>query len=70
VVGDAEPGEPGLQGAYCRTVSGWVCAAFVVGVFSRRLVGWQLPRSLRALAEAFNWPFKDELVRNRGPWMG
>ena len=32
---------------YCRTFSGWVYAAFVVDVFSRRVVGWQLSRSLR-----------------------
>ena len=32
---------------YCRTFSGWVYAAFVTDVFSRRVVGWQLSRSLR-----------------------
>lgn len=32
---------------YCRTFAGWVCAAFVIDVFSRRVVGWQLSRSLR-----------------------
>jgi HTH-like domain/Integrase core domain len=32
---------------YCRTFSGWVYAAFTVDVFSRRVVGWQLSRSLR-----------------------
>jgi putative transposase len=32
---------------YCRTFSGWVYAAFVVDVYSRRVVGWQLSRSLR-----------------------
>lgn len=32
---------------YCRTFSGWVYAAFVLDVFSRRVVGWQLSRSLR-----------------------
>jgi putative transposase len=32
---------------YCRTFSGWVYAAFVVDVFSRRVVGWQLSKSLR-----------------------
>jgi putative transposase len=32
---------------YCRTLSGWVYAAFVVDVYSRRVVGWQLSRSLR-----------------------
>jgi len=31
----------------CRTFSGWVFAAFVIGVHSRRVVGWQLSRSLR-----------------------
>ena len=32
---------------YCRTHPGWVYAAFVVDVFSRRVVGWQLSTSLR-----------------------
>ncbi|TIC85592.1 IS3 family transposase [Nocardioides sp. GY 10127] len=32
---------------YCRTFAGWVYAAFVVDVFSRRVVGWQLSKSLR-----------------------
>ena len=32
---------------YCRIFAGWVYAAFVVDVFSRRVVGWQLSRSLR-----------------------
>jgi len=32
---------------YCRTFSGWVYAAFVIDVFSRRVAGWQLSRSLR-----------------------
>ena len=32
---------------YCRTFSGWVYAAFVVDVFSRRVVGWQVSTSLR-----------------------
>ncbi|WP_246081228.1 IS3 family transposase [Modestobacter altitudinis] len=32
---------------YCRTFSGWVYAAFVTDVYSRRVVGWQLSRSLR-----------------------
>jgi len=32
---------------YCRTFSGWVYAAFVTDVHSRRVVGWQLSRSLR-----------------------
>jgi putative transposase len=33
--------------AYCRTFAGWVYAAFVIDVFSRRVVGWQLSTSLR-----------------------
>lgn len=33
---------------YCRTFSGWVYASFVTDVYSRRVVGWQLSRSLRA----------------------
>jgi putative transposase len=32
---------------YCRTFSGWVYAAFVIDVHSRRVVGWQLSKSLR-----------------------
>jgi putative transposase len=32
---------------YCRTFAGWVYAAFVVDVFSRRVVGWQLAKNLR-----------------------
>jgi putative transposase len=32
---------------YCRTFAGWVYAAFVLDVFSRRVVGWQLSTSLR-----------------------
>lgn len=32
---------------YCRTFAGWVSAAFVTDVFSRRVVGWQLSKSLR-----------------------
>ena len=32
---------------YCRTFTGWVYAAFVIDVYSRRVVGWQLSRSLR-----------------------
>jgi len=32
---------------YCRTFAGWVYAAFVIDVFSRRVVGWQLSTSPR-----------------------
>jgi putative transposase len=32
---------------YCRTFAGWVYAALVIDVFSRRVVGWQLSKSLR-----------------------
>ena len=32
---------------YCRTFSGWVYAAFIIDVFSRRVLGWQLSKSLR-----------------------
>ena len=31
---------------YIRTFAGWVYAAFVIDVFSRRVVGWQVSRSL------------------------
>jgi putative transposase len=33
---------------YIRTFTGWVYAAFVLDVNSRRVVGWQVSRSLRA----------------------
>jgi transposase InsO family protein len=33
---------------YVRTFSGWVYVAFVIDVFSRYIVGWQVSRSLRA----------------------
>jgi putative transposase len=32
---------------YCRTFAGWVYGAFVIDVHSRRVVGWQLSKSLR-----------------------
>jgi hypothetical protein len=32
---------------YCRTFAGWVYAAFVIDVHSRRVVGWQLSKILR-----------------------
>jgi len=32
---------------YCRTFADWVYASFVLDVFSRRVVGWQLSTSLR-----------------------
>ena len=31
---------------YIRTCSGWVYAAFVMDIFSRRIVGWQVSTSL------------------------
>ena len=31
---------------YIKTHSGWVCASFVLDVFSRRVVGWQLSTNL------------------------
>ena len=33
---------------YCRTFAGWVYAAFVIDVFSRRVVDWHLSRNLRS----------------------
>jgi len=44
------PGPNALRVAditYVRTFAGWVYAAFVLDVFSRRVVGWQLSNSLR-----------------------
>ena len=32
---------------YCRTFTGWVYAAFVTDVYSRRVLGWHLSKSLR-----------------------
>jgi putative transposase len=32
---------------YVRTFDGWVYAAFIIDVFSRTVVGWQISRSLR-----------------------
>ena len=32
---------------YIRTWSGWVYAAFVLDVYSRRIMGWQVSTSLR-----------------------
>jgi putative transposase len=32
---------------YCRTFAGWVYAAFVIDVFSRRVVGWQFASHMR-----------------------
>ncbi|TXQ22599.1 DDE-type integrase/transposase/recombinase, partial [Escherichia coli] len=32
---------------YMRTHAGWAYAAFVLDVFSRRVVGWQVSTSLR-----------------------
>ena len=33
---------------YVRTFEGWVYAAFVIDVFSRMVVGWQISKSLRS----------------------
>ena len=35
------PPQAGGTPSYVRTFSGWVYVAFVTGVFSRRIVGWQ-----------------------------
>jgi len=32
---------------YVRALSGWACTAFVMGVFSRRIVGWHTSDSLK-----------------------
>ncbi len=32
---------------YVKTHSGWVYVAFIMDVFSRRIVGWQTSKSLR-----------------------
>ena len=32
---------------YVRTLEGWVCTAFIMGVFSRRIVGWHTSDSLK-----------------------
>ncbi len=36
-----------MADSYRRTFAGWAYAAFVIDVFSRRVVGWQLSTSLR-----------------------
>ena len=33
---------------YVRTHAGWVYAAFIIDVFSRMVVGWQISKSLRS----------------------
>ncbi len=33
---------------YVKTHSGWVCVAFIIDVFSRFIVGWQISTSLRS----------------------
>jgi len=49
---ETHPGKPG-QGAagrphtYIRTWAGWIYATFVIDVFSRRILGRQVSRSLR-----------------------
>ncbi len=40
---------------YCRTFAGWVYAAFIIDVHSRRVVGWQLSRSLRTDLASMPW---------------
>jgi transposase InsO family protein len=40
-------GRPDLRQTYVRTHCGWVYAAFVIDVFSRMVVGWQVSTSLR-----------------------
>ena len=32
---------------YVKTHSGWIYVAFVIDIFSRRIVGWQVSRSQR-----------------------
>lgn len=53
---------------YCRTFSGFVYAAFVIDVFSRRVLGWQLARHLRTdlaldALEMAIWARTDDLRR-------
>ena len=40
------PPQAGGTPSYVRTFSGWVYVAFVTGVFSRRIVGWQTSTGL------------------------
>jgi transposase InsO family protein len=53
-----------------------VYVAFVIDVFSRRIVGWRVSSSLRsdlaldALAETIIGLFKTEVIHRRGPWRG
>ena len=39
----------------CRTFAGWVSAAFVIGVFSRRVVGWQRPARCAPTSRSTRW---------------
>jgi transposase InsO family protein len=56
---------------YVKTHSGWVYVAFIIDVFSRFIVGWQISTSLRsdlaidALEMAI---YKTELIHRKGPW--
>ena len=58
---------------FCGTWSGFVYVVFIIDIFSRRIVGWQVSRSLRtdlvldALAETINGLYKTEVIRKRGP---
>lgn len=40
---------------YIRTWGGWVYAAFVIDVYSRTAVGWQLATHLRTCAPTWRW---------------
>ncbi|PKZ40772.1 hypothetical protein CYJ76_11220 [Kytococcus schroeteri] len=41
------PPQAGGAPTYCRTFGGWVYAAFVIDVFSRMVLRWQVSKSLR-----------------------
>jgi putative transposase len=55
---------------YVKTHSGWVYVAFVIDVFSRRIVGWQASRSPAAtwLSTPWRWPSGRGAARSSTGW--
>ncbi len=50
------------------TWQGWQCAAFVMDVFTRRIVGSRGDSYDNALAETINGLYKAELIHRHAPW--
>jgi putative transposase len=59
---------------YVSTWQGFVYVAFVIDVFSRRIVSWRASRSMRAdfaldaLAKTINGLYKAEVIHRRSAW--